>query len=71
MRVHTDSPGGVILHLVWRSALPGHPAVTLELEDVALAVGADEDPGVSDGPVRPPYRGRALPGRAMEPRPAA
>jgi hypothetical protein len=45
MRVHRDSPGGVVLDLVFRSSLPGHPAGAIELESAAVAVEADDGAG--------------------------
>ena len=65
MRVHRDSPGGVVLDLVFRSALPGHPAASIELESAAVAVEADEGGGgrVIAVASRSRRRGRA-PGRA-------
>ena len=46
MRVHRDSPGGVVLDLVFRSSLPGHSAGAIELESAAVAVEADDGAGV-------------------------
>lgn len=45
MRIHRDSPGGVVLDLVFRWALPGHPAASIELESAAIAVEADDGVG--------------------------
>lgn len=64
MRVHRDSPGGVVLDLVFRSALPGHPAACIELESAAVAVEADDASGVRVFAIPARHRRGRTPGRA-------
>ena len=63
MRIHRGSPGGVVLDLVFRSALPGHPGASIELETAAVAVEADAESECRVVPV-PPRRRRLLAPRA-------
>jgi hypothetical protein len=63
MRIHRGSPGGVVLDLVFRSALPGHPGASIELESAAVAVEADDGTEVRVVPI-PPRRRRPLAPRA-------